>query len=159
MKAKLISLALMTAVLIGCADRPQGTPTERATALVKAKNLSQYPVVSLDSVYGYKDVHASNMAALNLQWKADSIIINQRAQKRLLNPKERDEVSSLSKSIFALRKDAARVEMKYRLENRKRELVGLRCAFADSLVGNMTTVYFDTDVTKITGVERNINDL
>lgn len=159
MKAKLISLALMTAVLIGCADRPQGTPTERATALVKAKNLSQYPVVSLDSVYGYKDVHASNMAALNLQWKADSIIINQRAQKRLLNPKERDEVSSLSKSIFALRKDAARVEMKYRLENRKRELVGLRYAFADSLVGNMTTVYFDTDVTKITGVERNINDL
>lgn len=159
MKAKLISLALMTAVLIGCADRPQGTPTERATALVKAKSLSQYPVVSLDSVYGYKDVHASNMAALNLQWKADSIIINQRAQKRLLNPKERDEVSSLSKSIFALRKDAARVEMKYRLENRKRELVGLRCAFADSLVGNMTTVYFDTDVTKITGVERNINDL
>ena len=149
----------MTAVLIGCADRPQGTPTERATALVKAKNLSQYPVVSLDSVYGYKDVHASNMAALNLQWKADSIIINQRAQKRLLNPKERDEVSSLSKSIFALRKDAARVEMKYRLENRKRELVGLRYAFADSLVGNMTTVYFDTDVTKITGVERNINDL
>ena len=80
MKAKLISLALMTAVLIGCADRPQGTPIERATALVKAKNLSQYPVVSLDSVYGYKDVHASNMAALNLQWKADSIIINQRAQ-------------------------------------------------------------------------------
>ena len=159
MKAKLISLALMTAVLIGCADRPQGTPTERATALVKAKNLSQYPVVSLDSVYGYKDVHASNMAALNLQWKADSIIINQRAQKRLLNPKERDEVSSLSKSIFALRKDAARVEMKYRLEYRKRELVGLRYAFADSLVGNMTTVYFDTDVTKITGVERNINDL
>ena len=159
MKAKLISLALMTAVLIGCADRPQGTPTERATALVKAKNLSQYPVVSLDSVYGYKDVHASNMAALNLQWKADSIIINQRAQKRLLNSKERDEVSSLSKSIFALRKDAARVEMKYRLENRKRELVGLRYAFADSLVGNMTTVYFDTDVTKITGVERNINDL
>ena len=159
MKAKLISLALMTAVLIGCADRPQGTPTERATDLVKAKSLSQYPVVSLDSVYGYKDVHASNMAALNLQWKADSIIINQRAQKRLLNPKERDEVSSLSKSIFALRKDAARVEMKYRLENRKRELVGLRCAFADSLVGNMTTVYFDTDVTKITGVERNINDL
>ena len=159
MKAKLISLALMTAVLIGCADRPQGTPIERATALVKAKNLSQYPVVSLDSVYGYKDVHASNMAALNLQWKADSIIINQRAQKRLLNPKERDEVSSLSKSIFALRKDAARVEMKYRLENRKRELVGLRYAFADSLVGNMTTVYFDTDVTKITGVERNINDL
>ena len=159
MKAKLISLALMTAVLIGCADRPQGTPTERATALVKAKSLSQYPVVSLDSVYGYKDVHASNMAALNLQWKADSIIINQRAQKRLLNPKERDEVSSLSKSIFALRKDAARVEMKYRLENRKRELVGLRYAFADSLVGNMTTVYFDTDVTKITGVERNINDL
>lgn len=159
MKAKLISLALMTAVLIGCADRPQGTPTERATALVKAKNLSQYPVVSLDSVYGYKDVHASNMAALNLQWKADSIIINQRAQKRLLNPKECDEVSSLSKSIFALRKDAARAEMKYRLENRKRELVGLRCAFADSLVGNMTTVYFDTDVTKITGVERNINDL
>ena len=159
MKAKLISLALMTAVLIGCADRPQGTPTERATDLVKAKNLSQYPVVSLDSVYGYKDVHASNMAALNLQWKADSIIINQRAQKRLLNPKERDEVSSLSKSIFALRKDAARVEMKYRLENRKRELVGLRYAFADSLVGNMTTVYFDTDVTKITGVERNINDL
>lgn len=159
MKAKLISLALMTAVSIGCADRPQGTPTERATALVKAKNLSQYPVVSLDSVYGYKDVHASNMAALNLQWKADSIIINQRAQKRLLNPKERDEVSSLSKSIFALRKDAARVEMKYRLENRKRELVGLRYAFADSLVGNMTTVYFDTDVTKITGVERNINDL
>ena len=149
----------MTAVSIGCADRPQGTPTERATALVKAKNLSQYPVVSLDSVYGYKDVHASNMAALNLQWKADSIIINQRAQKRLLNPKERDEVSSLSKSIFALRKDAARVEMKYRLENRKRELVGLRYAFADSLVGNMTTVYFDTDVTKITGVERNINDL
>ena len=149
----------MTAVLIGCADRPQGTPTERATALVKAKNLSQYPVVTLDSVYGYKDVHASNMAALNLQWKADSIIINQRAQKRLLNPKERDEVSSLSKSIFALRKDAARVEMKYRLENRKRELVGLRYAFADSLVGNMTTVYFDTDVTKITGVERNINDL
>ena len=159
MKAKLISLALMTAVLIGCADRPQGTPTERATDLVKAKSLSQYPVVSLDSVYGYKDVHASNMAALNLQWKADSIIINQRAQKRLLNPKERDEVSSLSKSIFALRKDAARVEMKYRLENRKRELVGLRYAFADSLVGNMTTVYFDTDVTKITGVERNINDL
>ena len=159
MKAKLISLALMTAVLIGCADRPQGTPTERATALVKAKNLSQYPVVSLDSVYGYKDVHASNMAALNLQWKADSIIINQRAQKRLLNPKERDEVSSLSKSIFARRKDEARVEMKYRLENRKRELVGLRYAFADSLVGNMTTVYFDTDVTKITGVERNINDL
>lgn len=159
MKAKLISLALMTAVFIGCADRPQGTPTERATALVKAKSLSQYPVVSLDSVYGYKDVHASNMAALNLQWKADSIIINQRAQKRLLNPKERDEVSSLSKSIFALRKDAARVEMKYRLENRKRELVGLRYAFADSLVGNMTTVYFDTDVTKITGVERNINDL
>ena len=149
----------MTAVLIGCADRPQGTPTERATDLVKAKSLSQYPVVSLDSVYGYKDVHASNMAALNLQWKADSIIINQRAQKRLLNPKERDEVSSLSKSIFALRKDAARVEMKYRLENRKRELVGLRYAFADSLVGNMTTVYFDTDVTKITGVERNINDL
>ena len=85
MKAKLISLALMTAVLIGCADRPQGTPTERATALVKEKNLSQYPVVSLDSVYGYKDVHESNMAALNLQWKADSIIINQRAQKRLLN--------------------------------------------------------------------------
>ena len=159
MKAKLISLALMTAVLIGCADRPQGTPTERATALVKAKSLSQYPVVSLDSVYGYKDVHASNMAALNLQWKADSIIINQRAQKRLLNPKERDEVSSLSKSILALRKDAARAEMKYMLENRKRELVGLRCAFADSLVGNMTTVYFDTDVTKITGVERNINDL
>ena len=159
MKAKLISLALMTAVLIGCADRPQGTPIERATALVKAKNLSQYPVVSLDSVYGYKDVHASNMAALNLQWKADSIIINQRAQKRLLNSKERDEVSSLSKSIFALRKDAARAEMKYRLENLKRELVGLRCAFADSLVGNMTTVYFDTDVTKITGVERNINDL
>ena len=159
MKAKLISLALMTAVSIGCADRPQGTPTERATALVKAKNLSQYPVVSLDSVYGYKDVHASNMAALNLQWKADSIIINQRAQKRLLNPKERDEVSSVSKSTFALRKDAARAEMKYRLENRKRELVGLRCAFADSLVGNMTTVYFDTDVTKITGVERNINDL
>ena len=159
MKAKLISLALMTAVSIGCADRPQGTPTERATDLVKAKSLSQYPVVSLDSVYGYKDVHASNMAALNLQWKADSIIINQRAQKRLLNPKERDEVSSLSKSIFALRKDAARVEMKYRLENRKRELVGLRYAFADSLVGNMTTVYFDTDVTKITGVERNINDL
>ena len=149
----------MTAVSIGCADRPPGTPTERATALDKAKNLSQYPVVSLDSVYGYKDVHASNMAALNLQWKADSIIINQRAQKRLLNPKERDEVSSLSKSIFALRKDAARVEMKYRLENRKRELVGLRYAFADSLVGNMTTVYFDTDVTKITGVERNINDL
>ena len=149
----------MTAVLIGCADRPQGTPTERATALVKAKSLSQYPVVSLDSVYGYKDVHASNMAALNLQWKADSIIINQRAQKRLLNPKERDEVSSLSKSILALRKDAARAEMKYMLENRKRELVGLRCAFADSLVGNMTTVYFDTDVTKITGVERNINDL
>ena len=99
------------------------------------------------------------MAALNLQWKADSIIINQRAQKRLLNPKERDEVSSLSKSIFALRKDAARAEMKYRLENRKRELVGLRCAFADSIVGNMTTVYFDTDVTKITGVERNVNDL
>ena len=159
MKAKLISLTLMTAVLIGCADRPQGTPTERATTLVKAKNISQYPVVSLDSVYGYKDVHLSNMAALNLQWKADSIIINQRAQKRLLNPKERDEVSSLSKSIFALRKDAARVEMKYRLENRKRELVGLRCAFADSIVGNMTTVYFDTDVTKITGVERNINDL
>ena len=149
----------MTAVSIGCADRPQGTPTERATALVKAKNLSQYPVVSLDSVYGYKDVHASNMAALNLQWKADSIIINQRAQKRLLNSKERDEVSSLSKSIFALRKDATRAEMKYRLENRKRELVGLRCAFADSLVGNLTTVYFDTDVTKITGVERNINDL
>lgn len=159
MKAKLISLALMTAVLIGCADRPQGTPTGRATALVKAKNLSQYPVVSLDSVYGYKDVHASNMAALNLQWKADSIIINQRAQKRLLNPKERDEVSSLSKIIFALRKDAARAELKYSLENRKRELVGLRCAFADSIVGNMTTVYFDTDVTKITGVERNINDL
>ena len=149
----------MTAVLIGCADRPQGTPTERATTLVKAKNISQYPVVSLDSVYGYKDVHASNMAALNLQWKADSIIINQRAQKRLLNPKERDEVSSLSKSILALRKDAARAEMKYMLENRKRELVGLRCAFADSIVGNMTTVYFDTDVTKITGVERNINDL
>ena len=159
MKAKFISLALMTAVLIGCADRPQGTPTERATALVKAKNLSQYPVVTLDSVYGYKDVHSNNMAALNLQWKADSIIINQRAQKRLLNPKERDEVSSLSEIIFALRKDAARTEMKYRLENRKRELVGLRCSFADSIVANMTTVYFDTDVTKITGVERNINNL
>lgn len=159
MKAKLISLTLMIAVLIGCADRPQGTPTERAITLVKAKNISQYPVVSLDSVYGYKDVHSSNMAALNLQWKADSIIINQRAQKRLLNPKEREEVSSLSEIIFALRAEAARTEMKYRLENRKRELVGLRCAFADSIVGNMTTVYFDTDVTKITGVERNINDL
>ena len=46
----------MIAVLIGCADRPQGTPTERATALVKAKNLSEYPVMGLDSVYGYKDV-------------------------------------------------------------------------------------------------------
>lgn len=159
MKAKLISLALMTAVLIGCADRPQGTPTERATDLVKAKSLSQYPVVSLDSVYGYKDVHASNMAALNLQWKADSIIINQRAQKRLLNPKERDEVSSLSNTIFTLRKDAAKAEMQYRLENRKRELVGLRYAFADSLKGNMTTIYFDTDVTKITGIDRNIDDL
>ena len=64
MKAKLISLALITAVLIGCADRPQGTPTERATALVKAKNLSEYPVMGLDSVYGYKDVHAMNMACL-----------------------------------------------------------------------------------------------
>lgn len=159
MKAKLIYLALMTAVLIGCADRPQGTPTERATALVKAKNLSQYPVDNLDSVYGYTDVHSCNMAALNLQWAADSIIMNQRMQKRLLNPKEREEVSSLSEIIFALRTEAARTEMKYRLENRKRELVGLRCAFADSLVGNMTTVYFDTDVTKITGVERNINDL
>lgn len=159
MKAKLISLALMTAVLIGCADRPQGTPIERATALVKAKNLSQYPVVGLDSVYGYKDVHASNMDALNLQWKADSIIINQRAQKRLLNPKERDEISSLANSILDLRKDAAKTEMKYRIENRKRELVGLMCAFADSIVGNITTVYFDTDVTKITGIDRNIDDL
>ena len=156
MKAKLISLALMTAVLIGCADRPQGTPTERATALVKAKNLSQYPVVSLDSVYGYKDVHASNMAALNLQWKADSIIINQRAQKRLLNPKERDEVSSLSETIFALRKDAALAELKYSLENRKRELVGLRCSFADSLTGKIIVVYFDPDVKEIQGISRNI---
>lgn len=159
MKAKFISLALMTAVLIGCADRPQGTPTERATALVKTKNLSEYPVMGLDSVYGYKDVHAMNMAALNLKWKADSIIINQRAQKRLLNPKERDEVSSLSNTIFTLRKDAAKAEMQYRLENRKRELVGLRYAFADSLKGNMTTIYFDTDVTKITGIDRNIDDL
>lgn len=159
MKAKFISLALMTAVLIGCADRPQGTPTERATALVKAKNLSEYPVMGLDSVYGYKDVHAMNMAGLNLKWKADSIIINQRAQKRLLNPKERDEVSSLSNTIFTLRKDAAKAEMQYRLENRKRELVGLRYAFADSLKGNMTTIYFDTDVTKITGIDRNIDDL
>ena len=100
-----------------------------------------------------------NMAALNLKWKADSIIINQSAQKRLLNPKERDEVSSLSNTIFTLRKDAAKTEMQYRLESHKRELVGLRYAFADSLKGNMITIYFDTDVTKITGVDRNIDDL
>lgn len=159
MKAKFISLTLMTALLIGCADKPQGTPTERATALVKAKNISEYPVMRLDSVYGYKDVHAMNMAALNLKWKADSIIINQRAQGRLLNPKERDEVSSLANTIFTLMKDAAKTEMQYTFESRKRELVGLRYAFADSLKGNMITIYFDADVTKITGIDRNIDDL
>ena len=156
MKKILCIIALMSGAMFGCSDSPKRTPTERATALVKANNLSQYPVDNLDSVYGYEDVHSCNMAALNLEWAADSIIINQRAQKRLLNAKERDEVSSLSETIFALRKDAARAELKYSLENRKRELVGLRCSFADSLTGKIIVVYFDPDVKEIQGISRNI---
>lgn len=149
----------MTALFVACSDSPQGTPTERATALVNQRSLSPYPIERLDSVYGYDDVHRMRLAAYNLTWAADSIILNQRSQKRLLNAKERDEIQSLSRSILALKEGAAKTELQYNSERRKKELVGLRTAFADSITGGITVVYFDTNVTKITGVDRNLTDL
>ena len=158
MKAKLISLALIMLLFVSCAERPQGSPTERATALLSSKKLSSDPIITLDTVWGYDESHKLNIAAINLKWQADSIILNQRGQKRLLNPKEQQEIRSLASTIYALQKQSADEELKNRLQNKSIELVGFRYAFADSLTGRISIVYFDKEVTKITGIDRYIDE-
>ena len=158
MKAKLIILALIMLVFVSCTERPQGSPTERAIALLLSKKLSSDPIINLDTVWGYDEAHKLNIAAINLKWQADSIILNQRLQKRLLNPKEQQEIRSLASTIYALQKQSADEELKNRLQNKSLELVGFRYAFADSMTGRISIVYFDKEVTKITGIDRNIDE-
>lgn len=156
MKKILFITALMSGAMFGCSDSPKRTPNERATTLIRERNLSSENIERLDTVYGYEDVFSMRMTALRLKWSADSILLNQRSQKRFLNAKEQEEVSGLSNSILALERDAAKHELQYSFEKKNKEMVGLCYAFADSLTGKIIVVYFDPDVKEIKGISRNI---
>ena len=153
MKKLLLSIVLFTFLFSSCYvdKRP---PVDKANELLKQRNLMN--TQQIDSVFDYKDSHSCLMAAYNLQWEADSILLFHQDNKTLLSEAERKEALELGQLVYNLKIRAAKNTLKQELADEEKEFVGFSVCMADSLTGSIMTIYFNKDVTKITAIDRKL---
>lgn len=145
------AVLMIAALLFGCTSN-NASPVDRANKLLAKRNLMT--VQHLDSVFGYKDAHSCMMAAHNLQWKADSILEYHQSSHTLLTPDEKKEALELGQTVYNLKMETAKNELRHGLAKDKKVFLGYSVFIADSVTGSMMNVYFDKEVTKIAAIER-----
>lgn len=146
----LLSLLLTIAFLVcGCDDR---TPVERANELLKARHFQT--VQSLDSVMGYSSVHSQLMAAYNLYWHTDSVLVAHKNSNTPLTRDEREELLADGDIAYKLKLNAAKDRLTRKLNKEPETLQGYSVVLADSTSGSVMTVYFDKDIKRIVSIDK-----
>lgn len=153
MKDKIVTVALIisSAILSGCGFDDQ-SPVEKANNLLKQRNLCE--VKQVDSVIDYNDTHSCLCAAYNLQWYADSVLINHQRNGTPFTASEKKDAIESAQTAYNLKIEAAKLTLKHDIAKDRKEFVGFSVIMADSLTGEVMRVFFDRDVTKITAIDR-----
>ncbi len=152
---KLLFFALVVTIFFNSCILDDRSPIEKANELLKQRGLMT--ALQIDSIFDYNDSHSCLMAAYNLQWKADSILLVHQSNQSSFTSEEKKEALELSQTIYDLKVHAAKLTMEHKLAKDEETFVGYSVFISDSLTGETRCVYFDKDLKSIRAIDRSVS--